>query len=259
MRSRIFSLSGAVITALTLWSAPVQADRLRVLATGVFEFAVRDLAESFKRQSGQDVSFTIVNAGAANAKLEAGETYDVILSSSASLDKLAAAGKVVTTSKVDVGRMRLAAGVKQGAPVPDLKTITALRAALLAAPAVAYIDPRGAGTSGVFFAKMFERLGIADAMHAKAVLGTTGEDVAEAVSEGRATLGMTQASELIGAQGVAFADYLPEDIQLITVYAAAVCASAVAPQTAEAFIRDVVGPVGSERLRKSGWEITPGR
>jgi molybdate transport system substrate-binding protein len=66
---------------------------------------------------------------------------------------------------------------------------------------------------------------------------------------------MTQASELIGAQGVEFADYLPEDLQLITVYAAAVCASAAAPQTAEVFIRYLVGPVGSERLRKSGWEI----
>jgi molybdate transport system substrate-binding protein len=102
---------------------------------------------------------------------------------------------------------------------------------------------------------MFERLGIADEMHAKSVLAATGADVAEAVSEGHATLGMTQASELIGAQGVEFADYLPEDLQLITVYAAAVCASAAAPQTAEAFIRYLVGPVGSERLRESGWEI----
>jgi molybdate transport system substrate-binding protein len=70
---------------------------------------------------------------------------------------------------------------------------------------------------------------------------------------------MTQASELIGAQGVEFADYLPEDMQLITVYAAAVSTSTVAPQTAEAFIRYLVGPVGSERLRKSGWEIAPAR
>jgi molybdate transport system substrate-binding protein len=255
MRGGIFGLSGVVIVALAFWSAPAQADSLRVLATGVFEFAVRDLAEPFKRQNGEGVSFTIVNAGTAAAKLEAGESYDVILSSSASLDKLAAAGRVVAVSKVDVGRMRLGAVVKQGATVPDLKTTDALRAALLAAPAVAYIDPRGGGTSGAFFAKMFERLGIADEMHAKAVLATTGADVAKAVSEGHATLGMTQASELIDAQGVAFADYLPEDVQLITVYAAAICASAAAPQTAETFIRYLVGPIGSERLRKSGWEI----
>jgi molybdate transport system substrate-binding protein len=259
MRTVIFDLSGAVIIALAFWPAPARADGLRVLATGVFEFVVRDLAEPFKRQNGQDMSFTIVNAGTAAAKLEAGETYDVVLSSSASLDNLAAAGKIAAISKVDVGRMRLAAVVKQGAPVPDLKTINALRAALLAAPAVAYIDPRGGGTSGAFFAKMFELMGIADEMRAKAVVGTTGADVAKAVSEGRATLGMTQASELIGAQGVEFADYLPEDMQLITPYAAAVCTSAAAPETAEAFIRYLVGPVGSERLRKSGWEIAPAR
>jgi hypothetical protein len=107
MRGGIFGFNGVVTIALAFWSAPAQADGLRVLATGVFEFAVRDLAEPFKRQNGQDVSFTIVNAGAAAAKLEAGESYDVILSSSASLNKMAAAGNVVAVSKVDVGRMRL--------------------------------------------------------------------------------------------------------------------------------------------------------
>jgi molybdate transport system substrate-binding protein len=127
MRGGIFGFNGVVTIALAFWSAPAQADGLRVLATGVFEFAVRDLADPFKRQNGQDVSFTIVNAGAAAAKLEAGESYDVILSSSASLNKMAAAGNVVAVSKLDVGRMRLGVAVKQGAPFPDLKTANALR------------------------------------------------------------------------------------------------------------------------------------
>ena len=80
--------------------------------------------------------------------------------------------------------MRLGAVVKHGAPVPDLKTADVLWAALLAARAVAYIDPRHGGTSGAFFAELLERQGIADEMHAKAVLATTGADVAKAESEG---------------------------------------------------------------------------
>jgi ABC-type molybdate transport system substrate-binding protein len=59
---------------------------------------------------------------------------------------------------------------------------------------------------------------------------------------------MTQASDLIGADGVEFADYLPEDVQLIAVYAAAICSNATAPQTAETFIHYLVGSIRSERL-----------
>jgi molybdate transport system substrate-binding protein len=260
MRNRIvelraLSLAAVVMVAMAGLIAPVRADGLRVLATGVFEFAVRDLAEPFKRQSGQDVSITVVNAGTAAKKLEAGEQFDIILSSSASLDALGAKGQVVPATKIDVGRMRLGVVVKQGATAPDLKTASALRAALLAAPAVAYIDPRGGGTAGAFFDKMFERLGVADQVRAKGILDATGADVARSVASGKATLGMTQASELIGAEGVTFADFLPDEMQLTTVYAAAVCANASAPQTAQAFIRFITGPIGAERLRKSGWDV----
>lgn len=63
-----------------------------------------------------------------------------------------------------------------------------------------------------------------------------GADVDKAVSEGHATLGMTRASDLIGAEGRV--RRLPaEDVQRITVYATAVCANAAAPQTGETFIR----------------------
>jgi molybdate transport system substrate-binding protein len=66
---------------------------------------------------------------------------------------------------------------------------------------------------------------------------------------------LTQASELIGAEGARFAGYLPDDLQLVTVYSAAVSATSKAPESAEAFMRFVTGPVGSELLRKYGWDV----
>jgi molybdate transport system substrate-binding protein len=233
----------------------VRAEALRVLATGAYAFAIRDLAEPFKRESGHDLSITVANAGMVARKLEAGEAFDVVLSSAASLDALAAKGRVVAATKVEVGRMRIGAAVKTGAAIPDLKTVNALRAILLAAPTVAYIDPHGGGSTGPFFEKLFERLGVAEQVHAKAVLGATGADIVRALSSGRASLGLTQASELIGTPSVSFADVLPEDAQLTTVYSAVVSANARAPDAAEAFIHFVTGPVGLERLRKSGWDV----
>src|SRR5262249_47050947 len=126
---------------------------------------------------------------------------------------------------------------------------------ILSAPAIAYIDPKGGGTSGAFFAKLFERLGVADAVPAKGIPCKTGIDVNQAVAAGRASLGFTQASEIIGADGVAFAGFLPDDLQLVTVYAAAIPASAKNPDGGKAFIRFLTGPTGAERLRKSGWDV----
>jgi molybdate transport system substrate-binding protein len=242
---------------VSMTSFAATSDELHVLGTGVFEFAVRDLAGEYKRQTGHALSITIVNAGTAAKKLEGGESYDVVLSSSASLDALAAKGLLLPATKVDVGRMRLGAVIKSGARPVDIATSDALRKALLAAPAIAYIDPHGGGSSGVFFGKLFAQLGVTQDVESKGVLAATGADVVEAVSTGKATFGMTQASELIGAAGVQFVGFLPAETQLITVYAAAVPASAKAPALAKDFIRFLTSPIGLKRLQQSGWETIP--
>jgi molybdate transport system substrate-binding protein len=254
----IMGLAGALIGVMAAFCAPAaSAEEIKVLTTGVFEFALHDLAAPFKGQSGKDVSITGVNAGIAAAKLEAGEAYDVVFSSRASLHALGDKGRVDAESIVDIGRMRLGAAVKAGASAPDLKTPDGLRAALLAAPDVAYIDPTGGGTAGVQFLKIFDRLGITKDVRAKEILCATGADVVRALVSGKATIGMTQASELIGAEGTDFVGMLPEEVQLITVYAAGLPASAKDHDAGAAFIRFVTAPPGLERLRKSGWDVDP--
>jgi molybdate transport system substrate-binding protein len=138
--------------------------------------------------------------------------------------------------------MRLGIAVKSGALVPDIKTSDALREVLRTAPAVASIDPHGGGTSGPFIDKLFERVGIADVVRAKGILCATGADVVRAVASGRASLGMTQAAELIGLPGLGFAGFVPDDLQLVTVYSAAVAANAKLPAAAAAFIAFITGP-----------------
>jgi len=235
-------------------SAAMQSVNLQVIATGVYEHVLKDLAAPFKRETGHAVSFFITNAGGVIAKLDAGETADVVMTSAVGIDSLAAKGKVIRATKVDVGGMRLGVAIKPGAPEPDMKTPDALRRALLAAAAVAYIDPVGGGTSGPFIDKLFERLGIAEEIRASGILCATGGDVVRAVASGRAALGMTQAAELIGLPGVQFAGFLPDELQLVTVYSTAVVASTKALDAAKAFIAFITGPTAAERLRSSGWQ-----
>ena len=232
-------------------------EKLQVIATGVYEHVLKDLAAPFAARAGQDVSFIITNAGGVIAKLDADAAADVVMTSSAGIDSLAAKGRVVGASKVDVGGMRLGVAVKAGAAVPDLRTSDALREVLRSAPAVASIDPHGGGTSGPFIDKLFERLGVADAVRTNGVLCATGADVVRAVASGRASIGMTQAAELIGLPGLAFAGFVPDDLQLVTVYSAAVAASSKDPDAAAAFIAFITGPDAAARLRSSGWDAPP--
>jgi molybdate transport system substrate-binding protein len=94
-------------------------------------------------------------------------------------------------------------------------------------------------------------------VRAKGVLCATGADVVRTIASGRASIGMTQAAELIGMPGLAFAGFIPDDLQLVTVYSAAVAASSKVPDAAAAFIAFITGPEAVARLRSSGWDAPP--
>ncbi|WP_267359135.1 MULTISPECIES: substrate-binding domain-containing protein [unclassified Methylobacterium] len=247
----------SIACCMAALSPPAAAADIRVLATGVYASSLRDLAGPFEAMTGDHLVLTITNAGGVLAKLAAHEDADVVMTASAGIDALVARGDVRPETKVDVARMRLGAAVKSGAALPDLTGGAGFRTALLAAPAVAYIDPKGGGSAGAFFDGMLTRLGLAEAVQARAVLCATGAEVASAVALGRAAIGLTQASELIDAPGVAFAGFLPEAVNTWTPYAAAVTTKTQDPSAARAFIAFVTGPNGSARLKQAGWDVPP--
>ena len=235
--------------------SPVAAgEPVRVLATGVFATSLKSLAQPFASASGYDLDISIANAGEVASRVAAGEAADLVMTSAAGVERLAGQD-ALTPNKAVIGKMRLGVAVRSGAGMPALATTEAFRTLLLSAATVAYIDPAGGGTSGPFFEQMFASLGVADAVHAKAVLCKTGAEIVSAVASGRAAIGMTQASEIIGANDVAFAGYLPDAQNLTTVYSASVSTRAKSPKGAAAFLAFIAGPIGTDQLRRAGWDI----
>lgn len=231
------------------------SEELHVTAAGAYEHALNELAPVFTDETGCSVRLTVANAAAVIRRLEAKEPVDVVLTSAAGIDHLAAAGLADAESKAEVGRMRLGLAVQGGMAIPELRTAEDLSAALRSASQVAFIDPKGGGTSGPLLEKLFMRLGLLDDVRAKGVLAKTGKEVVRAVASGRAAVGLTQASELIGAEGVQFAGYLPDDVQVVSVYAAAVASNARHPDLARDFLRLVTSPPGAEAFRRLGWDV----
>jgi molybdate transport system substrate-binding protein len=231
---------------------------MHVTAAGAYEHVLNELIPVYTRESGIPIRLTVANAAGVIGRLEAGEAVDVVLTSAAGIDHLVASGLAERASRVEIGRMRLGVAVAPGLPKPDLGTADALRSVLLAAPHVAYIDPKGGGTSGPFIARLFERLGVAGQIERSGVPSKTGKDVVRAVASGAATCGLTQASELIGAQGVQFAGYVPAELQVISAYAGAVATRAQAPDRAKDFIRFLRSPASAACFRGAGWDAGGG-
>jgi len=231
----------------------MSTNELQVTAAGAYEHVLHDLAPTFTRDSGLAVRLTVANAAGVIRHLEAREPTDAVLTSAAGIAQLVAAGLAEASSMAEIGRVGLGIAVREGLPLPDLATAASVRAALLAATRVAFIDPKGGGTSGPFIAKLFERLEIARQMNDGGVLSKTGKDVVRAVVSGEATLGLTQATELIGAKGVQFAGYLPADVQVVSIYSGAATTFAAAPEGARRFIRFLQSPAGVAAFARAGW------
>jgi molybdate transport system substrate-binding protein len=138
--------------------------------------------------------------------------------------------------------------------MPDISTPETFRQAMLAARSLAYTDPQAGGTSGIFLVGLFERLGIADAMRAKALTCINGDEVVDKVLAGDAELGSTFLSEIVPVKGVRSAGALPAPIANVTAYAAGVMAGSANGEAAARFIGTLSAPEQRDAWNRFGFE-----
>lgn len=156
-------------------------------------------------------------------RLAGGERADAVVLTGPGFDEMAALGKLDATSRLLVARSATMVAVKQGTPRPDISTVETFKQAMLAAKSVAYSGP-GAGASGAHVAQVVERLGIAEAMRPKTVLGPGGPGglIGHYLVRGEAEIGIQQDSELMAVPGVDILGPLPGELGLITEFVFAV-------------------------------------
>jgi molybdate transport system substrate-binding protein len=244
------------IAALLLLTTPGTAHPadVTVLTAGAFKQVAAALIPAFEAKTGDKVTLRNDTVGALLRRIQAGEQFDVVLISPSSLADLAKLGKIVAGSQTTLAKVGIGVAVKTGAPKPDIATVDAFKATMLHARSVAYIDPAAGGSSGIYVAKLFQTLGIADAMAPKSVL-IKGGLAAEAVADGRADIVVHQISEIVAVPGAALVGPLPAEIQNYTVYAGAIATSSTAPDSARAFLTDLASPAARSVLIEKG--MTP--
>ena len=231
---------------------------LRVLSAGAVHSTVTRLTEGFSKASGHQVEYAFGTVGAVLARLEAGESPDLIILTPAAIDRLIDGGSVVRGSRVDLGTVGAGLAVRHGAPKPDIGSVAAFRQTMLDAKSVAYGDPSKGASSGIHLAKVLEQLGIADRINGKGVLRPSGFAVMEALAGGEAEIGITQISEILASEGVELAGRLPMELRGNTTYSAALMTKAAAPEAAKALIAYLTTPAARAAFTAAGFDPPDG-
>ena len=242
-----------LLVSLLLTAFPAAADTLKVLTGGAFKPVVMDMLADFEKATGHQVTVQNDTAGALSQRLRSGEAFDIVILPTTNLESLAAEGRVVGESIKPFGKVGVGVAVASAAPQPDIGSVEGLRRTLLDARSVAYIDPASGGTSGIYVAKLFERLGIAAEMRPKSVLVRGGLS-ADRVANGEAEIALQQASELRLVPSIRFAGMLPEGVQNWTVYAGALSPAARNKDSALTLMSIFADPSIEPILRKRGLE-----
>jgi molybdate transport system substrate-binding protein len=228
----------------------VAAKDLKILTGAGMSMPVRQLAGEFAARTGNKVDVVSDTAGGVQKRMEAGEAFDLVIGTSAVLDSLTQQKKVLAQHS-NLARMVAGIGTRKGANKPDIADAAAVKKTLLAARNISYVDPASGGITGVFFLSQADKLGIGDAVRAKAVLQPNGTGVAAAVAGGQAQYGVTLVSEMLPNPGVTVWP-LPGELQMTTIYTAAIAANAQNPADAAAMLDDLRGPKGRDANLKAG-------
>ncbi len=227
---------------------------VKVMSAGAVESMVRLLGPIFERETGDTLDLNFGTAGSLRARLDGGEQADLVILPAATIETMEKEGRLVAGSRMDLGRTITGVAVKEGATPPDISTPEAFKQALIKARGVSFSDPKAGGSSGNYFAGLLQKLGIADEVFKKAVLGKRGYEVAQAIADGRAEIGTTFISEMLTVNGVTIVGPLPGDLYYANTYTAAIPAGSPNVDAARALLRVLTNNETRDRWVEAGLE-----
>lgn len=222
---------------------------LRVISSMATRQVLAELVTLYRASGGTGVQVESVGGVDAAKRVQAGEAFDVVALASRAIDELIAAGRV-RAPRTDLVHSGVAVAVRSGAPLPDLSSEDAVKAAVLAAPSLSC----STGPSGVALARLFERWGIAQQITPRMVQAPPGVPVGTLVARGDAALGFQQLSELMHLPGITVAGPLPPAIQINTTFSAGVATTCTDAAAATRFIEFLASPLAADAKRRHGME-----
>lgn len=220
---------------------------IKVLSTIGMRTVLEEVTPAFEQARGVTVTRTYDSSVALMKRIAAGETGDAAVFTAGAIDDLIAQGKVV--GRTDMARSFVGIAVRKGAPPPDISTPEAFKNSMLAAKSIARSET---GASGLYFASLIDRLGLGEALNPKIIVrdGIVGRIAAR----GEAEIAVQQISELMQADGIDIVGPLPDELQSVTVFSAAVFNGSAADDLAAAYVTHLASSEFAAVIRAKGME-----
>ncbi len=224
-----------------------------VLTSVALTSALDELAPQYERASGNKLKIGYSLIADIKKRVIAGETADVIMLSRPAMDDLARQDKFAPGSVINIVGTPVAVAARAGAAKPDISSADALKRSLLAAKSIVYADPAKGGASGVYFASVIDKLGIAEQLKSKTIL-VPGAQAADVVARGEAEIGVAQASEIVPVAGAQLVGPLPGEYGSVTLFTAGIGAGTRAPEAARSLIEFLTGPAAAPLFKSKGFQ-----
>jgi molybdate transport system substrate-binding protein len=241
--------------AVIAWPAAASA-QVKVIISGGFSAAYGKLLPEFEKSSGITVTTTTGGSqgngpNTIGNQLRRGVPADVVIMNRAGLNDLIAEGRIVSGSDRDLAQTYLGLAVRAGAPKPDIHSVDAFKQTLLRAQSVA-LD---SSTTGIYVAtKLFPQLGIAEEMTKK-----TKTSGARSVATGDAEISVQPVSEQLAVKGIDIVGKIPDEVQYVAVFSAALVSSSNQRDAAMRLIAFLTSERAADAIRSSGMEPSPRR
>jgi molybdate transport system substrate-binding protein len=239
---------------LLVVSAPAEPAELKVLSAIGIQAVMEDVGPKFERATGHKLAITFASLGGAVKRVQSGEAPDVVIIPRQGIDGFVKDGKTSAGDVTVIASSGIGVAIRKGAPKPDISSPDALKRTLLAAKSITYANPAGGSASGLHFAKVLDRLGIANEMKSKTVFRPTAGPVADLVANGEAEIAVQQVQELIQVADIEIVGPLPGDLQDTIVFSAAIMSSAKDTEPAKVLVNFLRTPAAAAVIKAKGME-----
>lgn len=253
MRSFARSVLHAAVAGVALLAAcNAQADDVVILSAAAVRPALVQLPAMVEKSAGHRVALSFGNAAAIHTMVVDGKRADIVILPPRQLTALIGHGHLSADGRVDLGIVRLGVAIRAGSKLSPVKTVDQFRRAMLSAASFGMPDPADGSTSSQHMVKVLNELGIADAMKPKIRHFKDGTQALNALASGEIALTIAPMTSIRVADGVALAGPLPEALQSLTVYAAALSLKSAASAPVKAAMTVLTSPAFASVLREKG-------
>jgi molybdate transport system substrate-binding protein len=234
-------------------NAAATAAELKLISAAATRTLMLELGPKFERASGHKLTITFTTAGEAVKRVQGGEVFDVALMPRPAINNFLKSGKAASQDVTDIARSGIGIAVRKGTARLDISSADGLKRTLLAARSISYANPEGGGAAGIHFAKVLERLGIADEMQSKTVFSKA-DETGVLIANGAADIGVNQIQTFISVEGIEVVGPLPGDLQDNVVFSAAIMVGASNAEASRALVDFLRTTESASVIKSKGME-----